>query len=208
MAESLNRFHDGLLFNLKMEADIEYTAEPGRYIFNTGNWVNGSFDGQGHTLTIAMSDMGSNASLFPQLAAKFENVIMHGSISTTGQYAGSISSHTRSDKVQIRNVFSDINITATRAGDNTIGGLIGVVETKTLVDNTIYAGSIVGTENTECIAGFSGWASGQTYFTNCAFLGTILSKLFSKQIKFLNNTVRINTLTNLYCVIHSRKIRS
>ena len=173
LAESLNRFHDGLLFNLKMEADIEYTAEPGRYIFNTGNWVNGSFDGQGHTLTIAMSDMGSNASLFPQLAAKFENVIMHGSISTTGQYAGSISSHTRSDKVQIRNVFSDINITATRAGDNTIGGLIGVVETKTLVDNTIYAGSIVGTENTECIAGFSGWASGQTYFTNCAFLGTI-----------------------------------
>ena len=173
LAESINRFQEGGKFSLRMADDIEYTAEPGRYIFNTSNWFSGNFDGAGHELTIEMTDMGSNASLFPQLSGKFENVIMHGTIETTGQYAGSITSHTRNNAVVINNVASDIDINTTHAGDNTSGGFIGVAETKTIVNNSIYAGNINGTENTECLAGFCGWASGQTYYTNCAFVGTL-----------------------------------
>ena len=71
-----------------------------------------------------------------------------------------------------------------------------MVEEKTLVNNAIYVGNINGTENTECIAGFAGWSSGQTFYTNCAFLGTLNgangdSKTFSR------NPANI-TLTNVY----------
>ena len=174
LAETVNRLQDGFRLNLKMAEDITYTAEPGRNIFNTSNWYHGNFNGDGHELTINMSEMGSNASLFPQLAGKFENVIMHGTISTGGQYAGSVTSHTRNDKAEIRNVFSDIDINTNHPGDNTSAGFIGVAETKTIVDNCIYAGNINGNgESTECLAGFCGWSTGQTYITNCAFLGTL-----------------------------------
>ena len=174
LCEGLNRIQNGGWFNIKMADDITYVAEPGRYIFNTSNWFDGNFNGDGHELTIEMSEVGSNASLFPNFSGIFENVIMHGSITTDGQYAGSISSHTRRDRVKVRNVFTDIDINTTHAGDNTSGGFFGVVESKTIVDNAIYAGNINGNEEmTECLAGFSGWSSAQTYYTNCAFLGTL-----------------------------------
>ena len=174
LCEGLNRLQNGGWFNIKMANDITYVAEPGRYIFNTSNWFDGNFNGDGHAITIEMSEIGSNASLFPNFSGIFENVIMHGTISTDGQYAGSISSHTRRDRVKVRNVFSDIEINTTHAGDNTTGGFFGVVESKTIVDNAIYAGNINGNpEITECLAGFSGWSSAQTYYNNCAFLGTL-----------------------------------
>ena len=174
LAEGWNRIGDGFKVDMKMANDIKIEAEPNQYIFNTSNWVDGNFNGDGHQLTIIMDIEGSNASFIPEFSGTFENVIMHGSITTAGQYAGSITSHTRADNVKVRNVFSDITINTTHPGDNTTGGFFGVVETKTQVENSIYAGDINGNpETTECLAGFSGWSSGQTYYTNCAFLGTL-----------------------------------
>ena len=175
VAEGWNRIGDGFKVDLKMANDIEINAEPNQYIFNTGNWVDGNFNGDGHALTIVMDIDGSNASFIPQFSGTFENVIMHGTINTTGQYAGSVTSHTRNSSVKIRNVFSDITINTTHVGDNTTGGFIGVAETRTEVENSIYAGDINGIEGTECIAGFSGWAAGQSYFTNSAFIGNLVN---------------------------------
>ena len=175
VAEGWNRIGDGFKVDMKMANDIEINAETNQYIFNTGNWVDGNFNGDGHTLTIVMDIDDNNASFIPQFSGTFENVIMHGTINTTGQYAGSVTSHSRNNSVKIRNVFSDITINTTHVGDNTTGGFIGVAETRTEVENSIYAGDINGIEGTECIAGFSGWASGQSYFTNCAFIGNLVN---------------------------------
>ena len=165
--EGWNRVSDGFKLNMKMASDIELIAPEGELIFNDVNWVNSDFNGQGHELTIEMADITvNNASFIPNMTGVFENVIMHGTISTSGQWAGSVTSHTYSDNVIIRNVFSDIDINCSRAGDNSSAGLIGVSESKTRVENVIYAGNINGNGNTECLSGFCGWASGQTYFTN------------------------------------------
>ena len=178
LAEGWNRITNGARFSIKLANDLEYTAEPGRYIFNASNWFDGCFNGDGHTLTIEMSEMGNNASLFPKFAGRrFENVIMHGTISTNGQYAGSVAGQTYRDRVNIINTYSDITINANRAGDNTTGGFIGICESKTQVENCIYAGDINGIENTECIAGFCGWSSAQSYWTNCAFIGNLVNGL-------------------------------
>ena len=197
IAEGWNRITNGARFSLKMANDITYQNEPGRFIFNTSNWFDGNFNGDGHELTIEMTDIeADNASLFPNFAGTFENVIMHGSITTSGRYAGSISSHTRRDRVKIRNVFSDIDINASYGGDNTSAGLIGVIESKTIVDNTIYAGNVNGTEATECLAGFSGWSSAQSYWNNCAFLGT-LNNAIGDSKTFSRNPANI-TCSNVY----------
>ena len=187
LAEGWNRVGDGFKINMKMANDIEYIAEPGHYIFNTSNWVDGNFDGDGHTLTIEMTNIeGNNASFIPEFSGTFKNVIMHGSISTNGQYAGSVTSHTRNSSSVIKNVYSDINIYSTHIGDNTTGGFVGVGETDYRVENCIYAGTIEGVEGTECIAGISGWSTGNCTMVNVAFLGELInaggdSKLMSRQ---------------------------
>ena len=199
IAEGWNRITNGARFSLKLANDLEYKAEPGRYIFNVSNWFDGNFNGDGHELTIEMTEMtGNNVALFPKYAGRrFENVIMHGTFETSGQYAGSVAGQTYRDRVNIINVFSDIEINTTHPGDNTSGGLIGIVESKTQVENTIYAGNINGNpETTECLAGFCGWSSAQTYYTNCAFLGTLNGAIGDS--KTLSRNPSNITCTNVY----------
>ena len=177
VAEGWNRVGDGFKLNMKMANDIEYKAEPGKYIFNTSNWVDGNFNGDGHVLTIEMSDLGNYASFIPQHTGVFENVIMHGSISTNGQYAGSISGEGR--QAAVRNVYSDINITSTRVGDNTSGGLFGMIRTGKNIDNCIYAGTFTlpgaeGGAHCARVGGVAGWTHATTYVTNCAILGKFI----------------------------------
>ena len=174
LAEGWNRVGDGFKLNMKMANDIKCISEPGQYIFNTSNWVDGNFNGDGHVLTIEMSDLGNYASFIPQHTGVFENVIMHGSISTNGQYAGSISGEGR--QAAIRNVYSDINITSTRVGDNTSGGLLGMIRTGKNIDNCIYAGTFTlpgqeGGSHCARVGGVAGWTHATTYVTNCAILG-------------------------------------
>ena len=174
LAEGWNRVGDGFKLNMKMANDIDITAPAGQLIFNNGNWVDGNFDGDGHTLTIGMSVTVNEAAFIPIYTGNFKNVIMHGSIATSGQFAGSITGRARGDGQKFSNVYSDITIKANRDGDNTTGGLMGIGHNTTNVENCIYAGNVVGGgTNAQCLAGFCGWAEGKTNFTNCAFLGKL-----------------------------------
>lgn len=187
LAESWNRFQNGCKFNLKLTNDVECKPEPGQLIFNSNDWIESNFNGQGHTLTIEMVDIDEQcASFFPKPYAYkgdlvFENVIMHGKISaiyTNAQsYAGSIASReygSGSNKMVYRNVFSDIEINVARAGDNTAAGLLGVADRTTVFENCIYAGNVNCVEGGDGVAGIVGWAnSSTTTLTNCAFLGAL-----------------------------------
>ena len=199
LCEGWNRIGDGFKLNMKMANDIQVTSNAGELIFNSTNWVDGNFNGDGHVLTIEMPDMTVNdASFIPKFTGIFENVIMHGTITTSGKFAGSITSHTYEDRVIIRNVFSDIDINCSLAADNTNGGLIGVAESKTIIENAIYAGNINGNGSTQCLAGFCGWSAGQTYWTNCAFLGTLNGQIGDSQT--LSRNASNITCTNVYSV--------
>ena len=174
-AEGLNRVVNGFKLHMKMVNDIEYIAEPGHYIFNTNDWIEGNFDGGGHALTIEMTDMGNNAALFPQRHyGSVENLVMHGNVETNGMYWGSIAAD--SYESAVRNVYSDINFTSSKTGDNTAGGFFGMIRTSKNVENCIYAGTInLPGEGSSCarVGGFAGWTHAQTHITNCAILGHI-----------------------------------
>ena len=171
VAEGMNRVCNGFKLNMKMVNDIEYIAEEGKYIFNANDWIDGNFDGGGNVLTIEITNPGNYASFMPQGCATFENVIMHGTIKTANQYAGSISGEGR--QTAIRNVFTDINIISSRSGDNTSGGLVGMIRNVKTIENCIYAGDFTVPENSSCarIGGFAGWAHTQCNVKNSAFIG-------------------------------------
>ncbi len=177
--EGRNRVNNGGWFNISLGDDIEYTAVTGQLIFNNDNWFGGNLEGNGHALTIEFTEAPERASIFPQFRGNIQNLIVHGSISSSAQRVGSLVGSTRNDNMVIRNVFSDVDIYANRSGDNTSAGLIGVADSKVTVENAIYAGNVIGVEGggSECIAGICGWAAGQVYLTNCAFLGTLQNQL-------------------------------
>ncbi|MBQ9524575.1 MAG: hypothetical protein IJR69_05605 [Bacteroidaceae bacterium] len=176
--EGWNRIAQGFRLNMKMVNDIEYIAEEGHYIFNPSDWIDGNFNGDGHTMTIEMTEMGEKAALFPEMAGKVENLILHGNIQTNAARSGSISGNAR--MTLVRNVYSDVNITSTVVGDNTAGGLFGWMgEKEKHVENCIYAGTFTlpGSEGgAHCarVGGIAGWTATKTYITNCAVLGEII----------------------------------
>ena len=174
LAEGMNRIVNGFKLHMRMVNDIEYIAEPGHFIFNASDWTEGNFDGGGHALTIEMTEMGNDASLFPiRHYGSVENLIMHGRIETSGKYAGSISND--SYESAVRNVYSDIDIVSTNKGDNTSGGFFGMIRTGKTIENCIYAGTITVPESnpTPRVGGIAGWTHARTTLTNCAILGHI-----------------------------------
>ena len=178
VAEGMNRICNGFKLNMKMENDITYVADAGKYIFNPSDWIDGNFNGNGHQFTIGMSEMGDKAALFPEMTGNVENLILKGSITTSGARVGSVSGEAR--MALVRNVFSDIDITSNRVGDNTSGGFFGWMgDVERTVENCIYAGTFTlpgeaGGAHCARVGGFSGWAASKTYFKNCAILGNIV----------------------------------
>ena len=174
LAEGWNRLQNGFKLNMKMVNDITCTPPTGQLIFNSTDWMDSNFDGDGHAITINFVDIKENCAAFlPMFDGNFENVIMHGSISTANQYAGSIAGRFYGNGQKIRNVFSDITINSTKSGDNTTGGFVGITAVNAAFENCIYAGDINGIEGTTCLGGLIGWANGSNHLTNCAFLGTM-----------------------------------
>ena len=171
--EGRNRVNNGGWFNISLANDIEYEAVPGQLIFNNDNWYGGNFDGRGHALTIEFTDAPEAGSLFPNFRGTLKNTIFHGSITTSSKFIGTVTGHCRDSKVVIQNVYSDVNIYPSFAGDNTIGGLIGVGDTNYRLENAIYNGTISGTDATECLAGICGWSAGNGTMVNVAFIGSI-----------------------------------
>lgn len=175
LAEGWNRLQNGFKLNMKMVNDITCTPPTGQLIFNSTDWMDSNFDGDGHAITINFVDIKENCAAFlPMFDGNFENVIMHGSISTANQYAGSIAGRFYGNGQKIRNVFSDITINSTKTGDNTSGGFVGISAANVTFENCIYAGDINGVIGTECLGGFIGWANGgNNSLISCAFLGTM-----------------------------------
>ena len=179
VAEGWNRFHNGLKFNLKLANDVTCKPESGQVIFNTNDWMESSFYGQNHTLTIEMVDITEDfAALFPKWyntngGAVIENLILRGTIGTSARNAGSLIGRDYGSDNKVRNVFSDVTINTTHTGDCSHGGLLNCGGTRLTFDNCIYAGDINGVEGSEAVGGFCGWGNQTNYFNNCAFIGTL-----------------------------------
>ena len=212
LAEGWNRLQNGGLFNLKLTNDVECKPDPGQLIFNNSDWIESSFNGQGHTLTIEMVDITDDyPCLFPRPYAYrgdfvVENLVMHGKISSirtsdNGSYAHVASltgwSYGGNKKIH-RNVYSDVEIDVAYIGDATTGGLAAVPQGTNIFENCIYAGSINGVEGTEAVAGLVGWSNASITYNNCAFLGTLNN--VSGDTHTIARNYNNGTFNNIYSV--------
>ncbi|MBQ7527776.1 MAG: dockerin type I repeat-containing protein [Bacteroidaceae bacterium] len=198
--ETWNRFHNGLKYSMELGADVTCTPPAGQVIFNTNGWIEGSFYGQNHTLTIEMVDITEDyAALFPKWYSSgqvIENLILHGTINTDARNAGSLVGRDYGNNNKVRNVFSDVTINATHIGDCSHGGFIYCGGNNTTFDNCIYAGDINGVEGSEAVAGFCGWGNGNNYYNNCAFIGTINN--FTGDTQTISRNAGVAHSNNIY----------
>ncbi len=134
----------------------------------------GVFDGQGHTLTIAYTNIGSSSvgAPFAKInGATIQNLHVTGSLSSAGFHPTSIVSDSWGTS-RLENVWVDVNIVGTRTGWVEASGLVGCMKSGnlTLID-CMFSGTVNGAGSYNgCFIGYID--SGSATLTNCLSTGT------------------------------------
>lgn len=150
--------------NARLEADVTYDGRV--KMLSTSQGYAGTFDGQGHTLTLGLERQSNEGALFHTISgATIKDLAVKGAIQTSGKYAAAIASHATGDNTLSR-VGSSVAITSSVDGDGTHGGLLGVNDGgTTTIESCLFDGSIMG-ELTNSCAGFVGYTHGNTVVRN------------------------------------------
>lgn len=184
--------------NYQLTADITVTAPYGNDI--TG--FTGTFDGNGHTVTLDITASTANVGLFSKLAggAVVKNVKVDGTvsgtegvagiaaqangatisgcincaiISATGRYVGGIVGKLRGGTVENCYNTGAISSSRDRKGVN-LGGIAGYIDSNGSVKNCYNSGTTSVTADTSNYAAIAGWCDNSTV-TNCYYLDTTAS---------------------------------
>ncbi|MCF0196384.1 MAG: hypothetical protein HUK03_03955 [Bacteroidaceae bacterium] len=203
--------------NVRLAADIDLGDAP--YFTNNDNWCGGDFDGAGHSLTINFNDApltvsdvngyglieqpysAGNNCLFHNLSGTVHDLVVHGTITTQGQYAGSVTNHIQgsdnADNLMIYRIYSDVNIVSTYEGDGTHGGFVGVADKSSMMSNICFAGSITSTA-TKNVGGIIGWCSKDTKMYNVLVVPTSISVAAGNNNIISRNPDKIIDKSNIY----------
>ena len=151
--------------------DIDFTAFPTTMIGNSRAF-RGTFDGAGHTVTIALNRDADFAGFFGHLSGVVKDLTVRGTITTDRKFAGMVAEMLGGTLLRCQ---SYIDINATINGDGTHGGLAGLFSeaagTAQLQD-CIFAGSING-DNVNSCGGLVGWATTVGLISNCLMIGNM-----------------------------------
>ena len=118
-----------------LTADIVYTD----FVQIGGNY-SGTFDGQGHTVTIAVESTKQGAALFFNNRGTVQNLRVAGTITTSANNPGGICYYNYGT---IRNCVAEVDFTFTGAGVSvTAGGISGQATSGSTIENCWRDGSI------------------------------------------------------------------
>ena len=151
--------------------DIDFTAYPTTMIGDSKTY-NGTFDGAGHTITIALVRNADYAGLFGQLSGTVQDLIVRGTITTNRKFAGLAANLVGGTLLRCQ---SYIDINGTINGDGTHGGLAGLFSSGSDIpqlQDCIFAGTING-EKVDCCGGIVGWANSLGIISNCLMTGNM-----------------------------------
>ena len=151
--------------------DIDFTGYPTTMIGNSKKY-NGTFDGAGHTITIALVRNADYAGLFCHLTGTVQDLIVRGTITTNRKFAGLVANLLGGTLLRCQ---SYIDIYGTINGDGTHGGLAGLFSEADgigMLQDCIFAGSINGSA-VDCCGGLVGWATATGLISNCLMIGNM-----------------------------------
>ena len=208
-AEDLNWVNEKLLggesgFNVRLKADIDLaTSEyPNLMIANSGNPFTGIFDGEGHTVTYAYTNVPDHCGFFTYLKhATVRNLFVKGTAEVTGIHYGALFSHANGD-VLIENVVTDVDITGNRSGVTGDGGMSGYNDGHVTFTNCATLGKM-GNIGTSMYCGFVAFASSNATstlnncFTACTLVegtGTDYCYTFCRGTATYNNCYYLNAI--------------
>lgn len=164
LSTNLGAYNGG---SFKLTADISVTTMVGT------EWqpFSGTFDGQGHTLTVNIeSDEASTAPFRWANDCMFKNLTVAGTITVTEHFAGGLIGW--AENVTLQGCESKVTIVSNYNGDGTHGGFISIVRNGTArFYDCVFSGAIKG-ENTYCCGGFCGWRDGGVEIYNCLNVGS------------------------------------
>jgi hypothetical protein len=150
-------------------ADIDFTGY--NTMIGMGTSYAGTFDGAGHSIEINMQRNANYAGLFHNVSGVIEDLIVYGTVKTSGKFAGGIVSNMLGGRLLRCQSYTDIISTVN--GDGTHGGIIGLnsesIEIPEVTD-CLFNGTING-ENTDCCGGVCGWASSPIMVSNTLVMG-------------------------------------
>ena len=159
---------------VKLGADITVTRMAGSSYHD----MKGTFDGQGHTLTVnygtAQNPINEdNAAPFRNAedGCIIKNLHVTGHIYTSKKYAAGLVG-TKYGAVALRNCRSSVTIHSRTSGDGTHGGLLGRHAAGTLdIEGCVFDGKMLteGATATHSCGGLVGWCSTTTTISNCIY---------------------------------------
>lgn len=154
--------------NAKLTADVQLSALSPMLGSDQVKYA-GTFDGQGHTLTVDYNTTQDMTAPFRYTdGATISNLTVDGTISTSAKYAAGIIAHAYGN-TSLNNCVSKVAISSTVIGDGTHGGLVALVENTTSLTNCVFAGKLLGSSTNSC-GGLVGWKGGTVNFTDCLFI--------------------------------------
>ena len=189
----------------KLMGNIEVTTMVGNHPDgDTYNTFNGTFDGDGHTLTVNLNEYSEFAAPFAYTyGATIKNLITTGTITTSKQHAGGVVGRNGSGKLTLKNVKSNVTINSSYSGSAEHGGLVGYAITADII-GCAFTGSLIGTNSSHCggLLGYKTHESDQNrkaVFIDCLFSPTSVTVGTDGSYTIANNhTDGVVEITNCY----------
>lgn len=166
--------------NARLGTDIDFTSYTQQDVMIGGDaysanenddkmaFEGGTFDGQGHTITINYNVSYDGVALFKVVRdANIRNLVVKGAIESTQRFIGGLGFTSRGTST-FENIIVDVDITGSFAGDATDGGFFAVCHEWATFRNCAFVGSMVAPES-EGSAAIIGYAHGsvETKIENC-----------------------------------------
>lgn len=203
-SNSASNTYSGKYF--KLTADISVNTMVG----TDGSRFAGIFDGNGHTLEFIKGTSGSPYSAeacapFSFICgATIKRLHVTGIIHTSNQFAGMVGRARGTGTCSIIRCRSSLNIYASRDGDGTHGGILGLINDGAYVSisNCLFDGTLDGPSTNNC-GGLVGWSGGaRSSISNCLFAPANGDFYFSTSG---SNTISRNggnmDIANCYCTV-------
>ncbi|MBQ9344496.1 MAG: hypothetical protein IJT88_04705 [Kiritimatiellae bacterium] len=163
-----NRVNNGEpSLDAKLTADVKLTQDSPFVGADTSRPYAGTFDGNGHTLTVNWRFTDGTQWVAPfrfTSGCLIQNLHVTGSLESNGKFVagfvGECLQHNSATYTRIQNCRSSVTIICTLTGDATSAGFVGHVESsgsaRVRFDNCLFDGSLLG-PTANCCGGFVGY---------------------------------------------------
>ena len=166
---------------VKLTADIAANVMAGSHTSETDyHAFSGTFDGDGHTITLALSGIGHGTALFYHLGdATLKNLKVQGNVTTIGYRPATFASIINGNST-ISNCWSTVAVSSSRANDWVDGGgFVGRVSTGASLNMTdcAFHGSVTFAPDATTGGGMVGYtqSNATVNLTNCLYSPTALT---------------------------------